>query len=388
MGARFRRPGSVVLALAAVWLSGCATVGGVASRETPTVAVAGPGGSVCRCESAGVLGATSPSTEPGWRELFVQRTLVEYYVPPRRPGDSARRQLAALVHGAGFCHFAGAVVNIHEWRRWADENNSILISPAFDRGYWPGAPIDRQAAGDALAAGRRGLAGAPCACELNAQCEQFDRYRTVGWAPFFHRAPDLYLWDFVHLTNHANAERADLRLNEIIRLFQMRFDVEERFSLYGYSGGGQFASRYMMLYPERLKRAAAGGAGSFLFPTHDRLFPYGMAGAVGRDHFSREEWDRRLALLLDLPVTIFAGDADFVGVGEHPESAWQGLGQAAIARNFVYALERADDRLKEAGLRPPQAPFKVELVEFPNRNHDEARRDAVARLQEEWGRNP
>lgn len=51
----------------------------------------------------------------------------------------------------------------------------------------------------------------------------------------------------------------------------------KRFYLFGFSGGAQFAHRFMMLYPERTAAIAIAAAGWYTFPDPELPYPYGTA---------------------------------------------------------------------------------------------------------------
>ncbi|MFI6908187.1 hypothetical protein ACIBKY_43485 [Nonomuraea sp. NPDC050394] len=52
-----------------------------------------------------------------------------------------------------------------------------------------------------------------------------------------------------------------------------------RFLLFGYSGGGQFAHRFVYLYPERVRAASIGAPGAVTLLDEDLPWPAGFAGA-------------------------------------------------------------------------------------------------------------
>jgi pimeloyl-ACP methyl ester carboxylesterase len=224
---------------------------------------------------------------------------------------------------------------------------------------------------------------------LEAQCEQFDYYRHLQFFPWGYHVPNEFYWSYIFLVVPGSGLRTDFQLNRIVRAFRAHYAIaDDRFNIFGYSGGGQFVARYMMLYPERLKRVALGGSGSFLFPTREHRYPFGMVGNVGNTPMSAADWDAKLAAMLDLPVLIFAGGADFVGAGEHPESAWQGHGQLEIALHFMQALADADQRLKTMNLRPNDAVVRARIFPLYGRDHGGAARDAINWLKENWWGSP
>ena len=363
---------------------------------------------------------------PGWHEYVSGHTLVEYYVPRSTYTHALSnndRQLLVLVHGAGDCHVRGANTNIQEWKDWANIHNVIIVAPVFDRIY----PNPMTRTTKWLPESKRSyderLLRSPQAYAMLAKCKRYAHYRKKGRLPKNFNKPDSYLHGFHFLINKSNVHRSDLVLNEIVQAFQNAYSLKERtFSLYGYSGGGQFVSRYMMLYPEKLKRVALGGAGSLLFPLHEPNYPFGLSchypddievsiwgrnytnekTRMGLNSFFRKsttaplnwadfitrltpaDWDRKIAKLLDLKIYIFAGNKDFLGAEDHAASLWQGYGQRQKAENFVVEMLRADQRLKKMGYRRFDAPFACRLITFSNRDHKQARGDAVKWLQSNW----
>jgi pimeloyl-ACP methyl ester carboxylesterase len=70
---------------------------------------------------------------------------------------------------------------------------------------------------------------------------------------------------------------ADEFLDEIIERFRGRLaEWDGRFLLYGHSAGGQFANRYLVRHPERLKKVVLSAPGRYAFPDPDAPWPYGM----------------------------------------------------------------------------------------------------------------
>ncbi len=62
-------------------------------------------------------------------------------------------------------------------------------------------------------------------------------------------------------------------------------NFEGKFYLYGHSAGGQFASRYAVVHPERLKKVVLSAPGRYAFPDPDLPWPYGM------EEYTRQEMD-------------------------------------------------------------------------------------------------
>lgn len=72
--------------------------------------------------------------------------------------------------------------------------------------------------------------------------------------------------------------RADLALIRLLDTLAMEIEpTMRRFTLFGYSGGAQFAHRFAMLYPHRIERLALASAGWYTMPDDGAAFPYGLA---------------------------------------------------------------------------------------------------------------
>ena len=88
--------------------------------------------------------------------------------------------------------------------------------------------------------------------------------------------------DYQRLGRVGLGERADLALDlmledyaEVLSARENPVRPTETFDLYGFSGGGQFAHRYAMANPARVRRLAISAPGWFTFPDPNRRFPYG-----------------------------------------------------------------------------------------------------------------
>jgi pimeloyl-ACP methyl ester carboxylesterase len=301
----------------------------------------------------------------------------------RRP-----RELFFLIHGSGrqFASARNYIVsdspNFHDWRDFADRYNVILVAPAFEMIYYSYPAYDT----------------------WEEAADFYEKVLKLGVFPMGYKPPDRYLHEYQRLLSTKSqiypVTRADGRLNEIFFRFRSAFpDVDqERFNIYGYSGGGQFVSRYMMVHPERLKRIALGGAGAYLFPSFEFNYPHGLRCRYedsawiriwGHDYtdpdspilwglnsyfrpdnlpedwahwlvsISVDEWKQRIATLLDRQIFVFAGVDDFLGcepsiedprlslmVDEYMDRCWQGDGQLERALNFQAEMLHVDRLLK------------------------------------------
>jgi poly(3-hydroxybutyrate) depolymerase len=170
------------------------------------------------------------------------------YVPPGFATAATAPELIVAMHGTGrsFVEYRNAMA---EFGRW---NNCIILAPLFPAGV----------RGDGNRDGFKYMAEADI------------RY-------------DRVLLDLV---------------DEIGEKYGRRFD---RFALYGYSGGGHFVHRFLMLHPDRLWAASIGAPGSvtLLDPAQDWW--------VGtRDIQARFGIEIDTAAMARVPVQMIVGAAD------------------------------------------------------------------------------
>lgn len=83
-----------------------------------------------------------------------------------------------------------------------------------------------------------------------------------------------------------------------------RIDTE-RFFLHGFSGGGQFAHRFLYLHPTRLRGVSIGAPGSITQPTATHAWPKGLS-----DTFSVFKVEPDFAAIADVPVQLLVGEKD------------------------------------------------------------------------------
>lgn len=132
------------------------------------------------------------------------------------------------------------------------------------------------------------------------------------------------------------------------------------FDLAGYSGGAQFAHRFALLYPHRLRRLSVCAAGWWTMPG-DAPFPYGLGGrrgavlAAGLDRF----------LGLDIRVSVGADDdrPDAATRSTPDLDAAQGPDRVSRARAWVAAL-----RVEAA--RRGHDTDRLSLAMLPGSGHD------------------
>jgi len=138
-----------------------------------------------------------------------------------------------------------------------------------------------------------------------------------------------------------------------------------RIALAGYSGGGQFAHRFAMLYPHMIERLTVTSAGWFTFPAA-APFPYGHGPAPK----ARGDWGTRMAAglgrFLELPVAVCVGALDDQSdptLRHRPDlDLQQGTNRVARARAWAETLRSA------AGARGIAARVTFSLL--PGCGHD------------------
>ena len=105
-----------------------------------------------------------------------------------------------------------------------------------------------------------------------------ERYGAVLVAPLFDAArfPDYQRLGRDILASGPRGARADLMLERIVAEVARTTPADPaRLYLFGFSGGGQFAHRFAMAYPDRVAAYAVGAAGWYTFPDATVAFPRG-----------------------------------------------------------------------------------------------------------------
>ena len=110
-----------------------------------------------------------------------------------------------------------------------------------------------------------------------------ERSGTVLLAPLFPvgaaAADDVHGYKWID----AHGMRFDLLLLDMIDQAAETWPLAtNRFALFGYSGGGQFAHRFLYLHPHRLTALSIGAPGNVTLPDSDRPWPAGVRGLKER----------------------------------------------------------------------------------------------------------
>lgn len=138
-----------------------------------------------------------------------------------------------------------------------------------------------------------------------------------------------------------------------------------RFDLFGYSGGAQFAHRFALAYPHRIKALHLLAAGWYTF-LDDAPYPYGLGlPEVSAPGFSPLV-KASLGHFLSLPIRVYVGEQDNV-VDEHVRTgvaidSQQGRNRLERGRRWVDALCEASQM---RGLRPD-----IRFQSLPDSGHD------------------
>ncbi len=167
--------------------------------------------------------------------------------------------------------------------------------------------------------------------------------------------------DYQRLGRRGHGPRADLALlralDEVADLFAWELP---RIDLFGYSGGAQFAHRFALVHPRRIRRLGLGAAGWYSWPDRGLRYPLG----VGRT----PALDAPLCLkrLLRKRIRVYVGAQDrrrdpALNTREAIDRL-QGLNRLQRARNWVAAMRAAAE---SAGLKP-----RIRLRVLPDASHD------------------
>jgi len=202
---------------------------------------------------------------------------------------------------------------IHRWIKFADDHGLIAVSPMFDHnfGSWVSEP-------GLILGGYRGLAG-----------------KEIGADEFVHRIVDQY---------------------------KHQIDGVERFYLYGHSAGGQFAGRYAVRHPDRVKAVILSAPGRYAFPDPQAPWPYGQKEVTVRARPEeapqvirpdRDGWRKAAAL----PITVVVGTADTEP--QPPRAGHIGTTRIDYARQWVEAMTRI----------APERKSRIRLVTVPGIGH-------------------
>lgn len=134
----------------------------------------------------------------------------------------------------------------------------------------------------------------------------FRKHASARMAVIAPRFPEGDFPDYQRLGLYGSKARADLTLDTALERFSAGTGIATgRFHLFGFSGGAQFAHRYAMLNPHRIRSLHVASAGWYTLPDPDLGWPYGL----GRRRLVRP-MIRNLPLFRRLPIHVYVGSND------------------------------------------------------------------------------
>ncbi|MGI9431365.1 MAG: alpha/beta hydrolase [Myxococcota bacterium] len=143
--------------------------------------------------------------------------------------------------------------------------------------------------------------------------------------------------DYQRLGRLGRGKRADVSLNMMLGEVALLTGASaERFHLFGFSGGAQFAHRYLMAHPHRITSAVVASAGWYTWPDPTTRYPYGtrMSKSLPGVRFDAEEY-------LQVPIHVIVGAEDLESRGLRRTDrvdAQQGVSRVERARRWVAAM--------------------------------------------------
>ena len=212
---------------------------------------------------------------------------------------TAGPEILVLVHGTPKDESAESNAHYYasNWIDFADEQNFILIAPAFNQEDFS------SRLGDHAMSGYRGLFG-----------------REIG---------------------------ADEWVLRLVKAHQEAFgSAGEPFYLYGHSAGGQFTARFLVTHPGSVKRAVITSAATYPQPDTKVTWPFGMGELHGDI-----EWDAGTVTRVDvipdrakwlgatqIPLTVIVGLNDTAELPASLIPGQKGKNRFTIGRNWVQAM--------------------------------------------------
>jgi poly(3-hydroxybutyrate) depolymerase len=157
--------------------------------------------------------------------------------------------------------------------------------------------------------------------------------------PYFDESRHRRYQQLVHPRSGARADVALIRVLERLARCETCVDFE-RFALFGYSGGAQFAHRFALLHPARVAALGLGAAGWYTWPDPQWPYPRGLGGAAallphGQPAPTAQAW-------LGIPTRLWVGthddDADDTLRSDAALDGMQGASRLERAERWVAAL--------------------------------------------------
>ncbi|WP_282937323.1 alpha/beta fold hydrolase [Paenibacillus sp. RC67] len=165
-----------------------------------------------------------------------------------------------------------------------------------------------------------------------------EQYGVVLVAPMYDKSR---FPDYNCLGREGQGERSDRALDRILEeVGALTEAATDKVYLFGYSGGGQFAHRYALAYPERVECLVVGAAGWYTFPDHSFEYPQGIGSFPGLEDVEMDP-DR----FLNIPTCVLVGEADTErGTSLNQDAAvdaQQGLNRVERGLSWLTAIRAA-----------------------------------------------
>ena len=148
--------------------------------------------------------------------------------------------------------------------------------------------------------------------------------------------------DYQRLGRVGRGKRADVALHGIVAEAADVAGIQRpRLHLFGYSGGAQFAHRYVMAHPHRVEAAVVASAGWYTWPDPTARFPYGtrLTRKLPGVRFDAEQY-----LRVPMHVIVGTGERGDRGLRRSERvDAQQGETRQERARRWVAAMKAFAD---------------------------------------------
>ena len=183
-----------------------------------------------------------------------------------------------------------------------------------------------------------------------------ERTGTVLLAPLFPvgagAADDVHGYKWID----AHGMRFDLLLLDMIDQAAETWPLAtNRFALFGYSGGGQFAHRFLYLHPHRLAALSIGAPGNVTLPDLVRPWP---AGVRGQEERFGVDFDPDAVRAVPIHLVVGGADTETWEIAKSPEDPVYVGGVNDESTTRIAKLKRLRDALDALG-----ASTRLDVVE-------------------------